>query len=346
MCKRFSCLTIVLVGFIFVLTASSPTWASSHFYKGKSIRFIIGMGPGGGFDLYGRLLARHMGRYIPGHPQVIVQNIPGAGSLAAANLVYQKQPGDGLTMVMLHYGVVTQAIAGSPLAKFDPRKYIWIGDPTIGGLPQVLWMRTDLPVRSVDDLKKAKKPWRLASTGVGVTSGMVAEFLKLIGFPVKLVLGYKSSSNIMLALERKEVDGYSISQATMQQVFRRYLDEGILRPILSIGKDPRLKPLPGVTALEDLKLSPEQRKLAKFFTTGAALLRVHAVPPGTPTEQVRILREAFLKVLKDPRLLEEARRMKVVISPTSGQEITQLVEALTQASPETVKNYKKLIGLK
>jgi tripartite-type tricarboxylate transporter receptor subunit TctC len=243
--RSWSFVLAVLFGTAFALRAPNPAWGASPFYEGKTIRYVISMGPGGGFDVYGRLLARHMGRHIPGQPRFIVQNIPGAGSLVAANLIFQEQPGDGLTMVMLHFAAVTQAMVGHPQAKFDPHQYMWIGDPSIGGLPQVIWMRSDIPIRSLADFKNAEKPWRLGSTGVGIGSAMSAEFLKLVGFPINLILGYKSSSDIMLALERKELDGYSISQATMEQVFRRYIDGNVVRPVLSLGKEPRLPPLPG-----------------------------------------------------------------------------------------------------
>lgn len=333
----------VTIGAMLVFATS---WGADPFYRGKTIQYVVSMNPGGGFDLYGRLLARHLGRHIPGNPGFVVQNMPGAGSLIAANLIYER-PGDGLTMVMLHYGVVTQALVGHPAARFDPLKYVWIGDPTIGGLPQVLWMRSDVPVRSVEDLKKAEPPLRLGSTGVGIGSGMAAEYLKYLGFPVKLVLGYRSSSEVMLALERKELDGYFISQATMQQVYRRYIDGGVVRPVLALGKESRLKPIAGLPSIgEDMPLKGREKELYDFLVASLALLRVHAVPPGTPKDRVKILREGFLKALADPRLLEEAARLKIVVAPVSGQEVTQHIESLARASSETKELYKKLVGMK
>jgi len=342
---RKACLLITII--LGVTIGFTATWAADPFYQGKTIQYVISMNPGGGFDLYGRLLARHLGHHIPGDPGFVVQNMPGAGSLIAANLIYERQPGDGLTMVMLHYGVVTQALVGHAAARFDPLKYIWIGDPTVGGLPQVLWMRSDLPIQSVEDVKKAEQPLRLGSTGVGIGSGMAAEFLKYLGFPVKLVLGYRSSSEVLLALERKELDGYFISQATMQQVYRRYIDGGVVRPILALGKEPRLKPLPGVPAIgEDTPLTAQQKELYDFLVASLALLRVHAVPPGTPEDRVKILREGFMKALADPRLLEEAARLKIVVAPVSGEEVTQHVRQLAEASSETKELYKKIVGMK
>jgi tripartite-type tricarboxylate transporter receptor subunit TctC len=344
--QRCSILVRCIIGVAISVSVSSQSWANPPFYEGKTIRYVISMGPGGGFDTYGRLLARHMGRHIPGNQRFIVQNIPGAGSLVAANLIFQEQPGDGLTMVMLHFAAITQAIVGHPQAKFDPLKYNWIGDPSIGGLPQVIWMRSDLPIHSMADFRNAEKPWRLGSTGVGIGSAISAEFLKEIGFPITLVLGYKSSADVMLALERKELDGYSISQATMEQVFHRYIDSKLVRPLLSLGREPRLPPLPGAATLDDLKLSSKERELADVFTASQALLRVHAVPPGTPQDRVQMLREAFVKTLNDKRLLEEAAKMKIMVSPTSGEQVTKIVNQLRQVSPDTLEQFKTLLSVK
>ncbi len=136
-------------------------------------------------------------------------------------------------MVNFHYGKVTQALLEDPLVRFDPMKYQWLGDPTLGALPQVLWVRTDLSIRTLEDLKKRKEPLALGTTGMGTSPAMMAEFLKSLGYPVKNVTGYRGSSNTFAALERNELHGRIISQSSMQTVFRRFLDEDIVRPLLS-----------------------------------------------------------------------------------------------------------------
>ena len=139
---------------------------------------MVGAIPGGGFDAFARLLARHLPRYIPGRPKIIVQNMPGAGSLIAANRIYAKQPGDGLTIVTFASGIVVQALMGDPAAKFDPLKYLWLGDPALAALPRVLWIRGDLPIRSLDDLRKRKEPLAVGATGVGTSIAITGEFGK------------------------------------------------------------------------------------------------------------------------------------------------------------------------
>ena len=343
--SRFTRLVLVLVSVLLWVaqqTSAASGATSDSFFKGKMIRIVVGYAPGGGFDTFARLLARHLGDHVPGKPSVIVQNMPGAGSLVAANRVYVTQPGDGLTIAAFHFGKVSQALV-DPVVQFDPLKYLWLGDPTIGGLPSVLWVRNDVPIHSLADLKKRKEPLIVGNTGVGTGPAVAGEFMRLIGLPVKSVYGYEGSRAVMAALERKEVDGRIISQATMQQIYRRFVENGFVRPILALGNEPRLKPIPGIATMKDLNLSSAQRKLADFLVKTWALLRVFALPPGTPPQRTKILREAFLETLKSPKLIKDAERQRVTIEPLSGEEVTEIIRDMFQASPEILEEYKKLI---
>ncbi|MFQ5872934.1 MAG: tripartite tricarboxylate transporter substrate-binding protein, partial [Dehalococcoidia bacterium] len=265
--------------------------------------------------------------------------------LIAANRVYAMQPGDGLTIVTFHFGKVSQALV-DPVVKFDPLKYLWLGDPTIGGLPEVLWVRGDVPIRSLDDLKKRKESLVVGNTGVGTGPAVAGEFMRHVGLPIKNVYGYKGSRAVMAALERKEVDGRIISQGTMQTIYRRFVEDGSVRPILALGKEPRLKPIPGVATMKDLKLNSAQRKLAEFLVRTWALLRVFAIPPGTPPQRTAILREAFLKTLKSPKLIKDAERQGVIVDPLSGEKVTRVIQKLFHAPPEIREEYKKLMHAK
>ncbi len=329
-----------------VRTVPAAEGSNDPFYKGKMIRLVVGYAPGGGFDTFARLLARHLRRYVPGQPRIIVQNMPGAGSLVAANRIYEMQPGDGLTIVTFHFGMVTQALIKSATVKFDPLKYTWLGDPAIGGLPQVLWVRSEVPIHSLEDLKARKEPLSVGATGVGTSAGVASEFLRYVGLPIKVVYGYRGSAATMAALERKETDGRVMTQSTMQTIYRRFIDEGVVRPILYLGSDPRVKPLPGVATLKNLKLTRDQRKLADFLMTTWRLLRLYALPPGTPPERIRVLRQAFVKALKSPKLLSEAERQGVVLSPIFGEDVERIVQELFQTPPQILERYKKLLGSK
>ncbi len=329
-----------------VRTVPAAEGSNDPFFKGKIIRFVVGYAPGGGFDTFARLLARHLRRYVPGQPRIIVQNMPGAGSLVAANRVYQMQPGDGLTIVTFNFGMVSQALIKSPTVTFDPLKYTWLVDPAIGGLPQVLWVRSDLPIHSLEDLKARKEPLSVGATGVGTSAGVASEFLRHVGLPIKVVYGYRGSAATMAALERKETDGRMLTQSTMQTIYRRFVNEGLVRPILSVGSDPRVKLLPGVATLKDLNLTSEQRKMSDLLMDTWRLLRLYALPPGTPPERVRVLRQAFANALKSPKLQKDAEKQGVIISPIYGEEIERIVEKLFKTPPQILERYKKLAGSK
>ena len=333
-----------LFAFAWTVVSQSPARAS-NFYEGKSIRLVVGYTPGGGFDTFARLVARHLPRHIPGNPTIIVQNMPGAGSLMAANWVYERQPADGLTMVTFHFNMVTQSFV-DPAVRFDPSKYIWLGEPSVGGLPQVLWVRSDLPIYSLDDLKKSKQPLTSGSTGVGTSPALVGEFLKSLGLPVQTIHGYKGSSDIMAALERKELDARITTQDTMMTIYRRFVEGNQVRPILSMGSDPRVKPLPGIATLEDIEMTPNQRRLADFLISSFSVLRLYALPPGTPAGRVEILRGAFMNALQDPKMISEAERQGVNISPLTGRQIEDIVKKMSDTPVEVLEQYKKLLGLK
>ena len=333
---------------LLLLTALLPERALSEesFYKGKTIRIVVGFSPGGGFDTFSRLLAIHLPRYIPGKPTIIVQNMPGAGSLAAANRVYAMQPGDGLTIVNFIYTNVFQYFLGDPKVRFDPTKYKWLGEPTIGSVPATLFVRTDLPIRNLNDLKNSKKPIFLGGSARGNITGVGPHFLQSVGLPIKSVLGYGGSAPVFAAIERKEVDGRFSSQENIQTRYRRFLDENILRPILQFGDDPRVKPFPGIATIDDLGLDSKQRKVAEFMIKTWSHLRIYGVPPGIPPERLAILREAFDDMLKDPKVINDGERQGVRVSPSSWQQLEADIKELSKAPSWIIAEYKKLAGIK
>ncbi len=323
-----------------------PALSEESFYKGKTIKIVVGFSPGGGFDTFARVLARHLPRYIPGKPSIIVQNMPGAGSMAAANRVYAMQPGDGLTIVAFIYGSAFQYFLGDPKVKFNPTKYHWLGEPTVGSVPTTLFVRSDLPIRNLDDLKNSKKPIFLGGSARTNLAGLGPYYLKSIGLPVKPVLGYGGSAPVFAAIERKEVDGRFTSQESVQTRYRRFLDEGILRPILAFGSDPRVKAFPGIATIDDLNLDRKEQQFAEFLIKTWRHLRLFAMPPGVPPERLAIIRKAFDDMLTDPKVIQEGDRQGVRISPSSWQKIEQDIKELSEAPPWIIEKYKKLAGLK
>ena len=336
---------VICIAALLVLAGS--TWAAdAPFYKGKTIRIVVGYSPGGGFDTFSRLIGRNLGAHLPGNPSVIVVNMPGAASMVAANRVYAMQPGDGLTIVVFSFGVITEAVTRPGAITFDPRKYIYLGDPTLGTIPEVVWVRSNLPIKTLEDFRNHKTPLASGLTGTGSPATAANQFLASLGYPIKGVFGYRGTANVMAALERGEVDARIMSQTNMQTIFRRYLDSGLVRPVLAIGEDPRVKPIPGVATLKDMNLNPEQQRMAEFLVGTWKLLRLFAIPPGTPPDRVAALRKAFMDTLNSPKVLEQAKRQKVVVSPASPETIEKTITGLYQAPPDLLARYKELLGRK
>ena len=337
----------MIVGLTSLLLVANGAWAAdAPFYKGKTIRIVVGYSPGGGFDTFSRLLGRYLSAHVPGNPSVIVVNMPGAGSIAAANRVYAMQPGNGLTIVAFNAGSLVEAVTGNPNIKFDPRKYNWLGDPAIGSLPEVLWVRSDLPIKTLEDFKNTKTPLAAGSTGIGSASTAATLFLRHLGYPIKPIFGYRGTANVMAAMERKELDARVMSQQTMQGNYRRYIESGLVRPVLSMGEEPRLKPIPGIATLEDLNLNAEQQRIADFLIGTWKLLRLFALPPGTPADRVATLRKAFVDTLNSPDLLEHAKRQKLVISPASPESVEKTIADLYKAPAELLAKYKEIVTTK
>jgi len=327
-----------------LLILATGTWAAdAPFYKGKTIRIVVGYSPGGGFDTFSRLVGRNLGAHLPGNPSVIVVNMPGAASMVAANRVYAMQPGDGLTIVVFSFGVITDLVTRPEAAKFDVRKFIWLGDPTLGAVPEVVWVRSDLPIKSLEDFRNSKTPLASGLTGRGSPATAANQFLASLGYPLKAVHGYRGTANVMAAMERKELDARVMSQATMQGTYKRYIESGLVRPILSIGDEPRLKAIPGIATIKDLNLNAEQQKIADFMIGTWKLLRLFALPPGTPPDRVATLRKAFMDTLNSPELLEQAKRQKLIISPASPLSVEKTVAGLYTASPELLAKYDEIV---
>ena len=337
----------MIIGLAALLVLATGTWAAdAPFYKGKTIRIVVGYSPGGGFDTFSRLLGRNLSAHVPGNPSVIVVNMPGAGSVAAANRVYAMQPGNGLTIVAFNAGSLVEAVTGNPNIKYDPRKYIWLGDPAIGSLPEVLWVRSDLPIKTLEDFRNSKKPLHAGSTGIGSGSTAATLFLRHLGYPIKAIFGYRGTANVMAAVERKELDARVMSQQTMQGNYRRYIESGLVRPILSMGEEPRLKPIPGIPTLKDLNLNAEQQRMADFMVGTWKLLRLFALPPGTPPDRVATLRKAFVDTLGSAKVLEQAKRQKLIISPASPESVEKTIADLYAAPPELLAKYKEIVTTK
>src|ERR1700752_4097701 len=265
--------------------------AQNNFYQGKIIRVVVGSSPGGGYDLWARLMARYLGKYVPGNPETVVQNMPGAGGVVAANYIYAVARPDGLTLGAFNPGLYFEQLVGRPEVKFDWSKFTWIGSPEQNDVMH--YIRSDAPFKTVDDLRNAKEPPRCGSTGTGTSGHYLPRLLdETLGIKTTIVSGYQGGSEIDLAVERNEVVCWSPLIATYfgREPYKRWHKSGFVRVVVQTGekRNERLKDVPTLTELMKQYKTPEaSRRLAKVVLTAANLGRPIGGPPRMPPALVK-----------------------------------------------------------
>jgi tripartite-type tricarboxylate transporter receptor subunit TctC len=320
--------------------------AQEPFYKGKQIRIIVGLSSGGGYDRAARMLGRHIGRYIPGNPDVIVQNMPGASSATAANYVWGVAKPDGLTILAPHNNLYLSQLSGQKEVQFDLAKFLWIG--SLENDDMMMFGRADAPFKSIGDIIKGKEPPKCGSTGVGSSDYVMSKVLEeTIGAKVAHVTGYPGSSEIAIALERGEVACMGLTIATFfgREPFLTWYKTKFVRFLAQSGKrrDSRLGDAPTIYELMDeYKTPPTKRQVAEAMLQGGEWARPYMVAPATPADRVKILRAAFDKAVKDPELLAEAKKLRMEVSPNRGEDLQKMAKAVLSQPPEVVEQIKKL----
>ena len=334
----------VTLFFLFVICARAH--AQSNFYQGKTITVVVGSAPGGLYDLWSRLFARTMGKYIPGNPNMLVQNMPGAGSLVAANYLYGIAKPDGLTIGMFQTHLYLLQLVGNAEVKFDVRKYNWLGSQEKGQM--MLYIRADSPFKSIDDIVKAKDPPKCGGSGTTDQTALLTRLLEeTIGAKFIRVLGYKGGSEVDIAMERGEV----ICRATRitvhfsREPFLSWEKKGFDRHLVQAGtkRDARLEDVPTIFELMDrYKTTEVGRRLARVVLAGDELGRPMVAPPGVGADRVKILREAYNKSLRDPDLVAEVNRSRLDMEPSTGEEIQNLYKELMSQPREVIERVKRL----
>jgi tripartite-type tricarboxylate transporter receptor subunit TctC len=314
--------TIVALG----LGGGAPLEAQS-FFAGKTMRIIVGLAPGGGFDTYARLVARHLGKHIPGNPTVVVENMTGAGGLISANHLYRVAKPDGLTLAHAPGTLLLGQVLGQPGVEFDARKFEYVG-ATVKEEP-VCALTKASGITSIEQLMAAKTPVKIGAVAPGAPSDNTPRILKAaLGLPIQIVTGYKGTAEIRLAAESGEVAGACWAWESMRSTWRKALDAGEAIPILQVAAKP-LEDLPRVPLAIGLAKTDEGRRLIQVgIQDGSLYSRPFMAPPGTPKERVQILRKAFQEVLNDKALLAEADKAKLTLDPVSGEELEKLVAGL------------------
>jgi tripartite-type tricarboxylate transporter receptor subunit TctC len=325
----------------------SPVRAQGDpFYKGKQIRIIVGLSTGGGYDRAARMLARNIGKYIPGNPEVLVQNMPGASSVTAANYVWGVAKPDGLTILAPHNNVYLGQLSGQKEVQFDLPKFQWIG--SLENDDMMLFGRADASFKSIGDIVRAKEPPKCGSTGVGSSDYVMSKILEeTIGAKVIHVTGYPGSSEIAIAMERGEVACMGLTIATYygREPFLGWLKTKFVRFLAQSGRkrQPRVEEAPTIYELMDEYKTPiTKRRTAEAMLQGGEWARPYMVAPGTPAERVNLLRGAFEKATKDPELLAEAQKLRIDVTPMRGEQLQAMAKEVMTQPPEVIEQIKKL----
>ena len=321
--------------FLVSLFVDSRYVAAAPYYQGKVITIIVGYGPGGGYDRIARILAKNLSKYIPGNPAVLVQNMPGADSMIAANYLYKIAKPDGLTIGAFNRGLVFAQLLKGDGVKFDLTKFAWIGSAAIEST--VLVLRADLPYKTIEEVAKAKSAIVLGSTGPADSSGQFPLFLKeLLGYNFKNVV-YPSGNDIMLAIERKEVDGRGMTYSSA----KISIDRGLVIPVLR-GRvmEKGIEKLP---VDEDLAKGAREKTLMAMRSAPDSMGRPYVAPPGTPEAIMSVLREAFAKVAKDPGAQEDAKKNMMAVEYVPAQEVQKVMQYLLSQPPDIIKEFGKYV---
>jgi tripartite-type tricarboxylate transporter receptor subunit TctC len=302
-------------------------------FAGKTVVLLVGNPPGGGYDRLGRVVARHLGRHLPGNPTVVVQNMPGAAGVVAANHLYNVAKPDGLTLGLFNQNMVFGQLLGVEGLRADMRRWQWVGSVTRE--TDVFTIRADLPYRHVTELRRADPPVAIGATAPGSGSYdfplVLKAFLKL---NVRIVSGYPGRSDIMLAIERKELDGVAGSWSSMKPFAQR----GLVRVLVKTPSDnPELRDVPSDV---DLVSEPTHKAVLQLHAVPNRIGRPFVLPPGVPGDVVRAYREAFRKLADDPAFRAEAERLGFEVVYTSGEQCLRIVEEVLASPPGVVRIFK------
>ena len=333
---------LLVVGWHSNLPAQTP------FYQGKTINIVVGTKAGDVYDLYPRLLAEYWTKHIPGNPNIIVQNVPGAASLIAANQVYNVAKPDGLTLAAIYPALYFDQLIKKPEAKYDWTKWNWLGSPVKSN--HLLYMRADTPYKSIDDVRKATAAPKCGATGIASTGYYMPKLLEeVLGSKFDIVSGYVSGQDIDLAVERGELQcrAFTITAYFAREPFISWRKRNFTNVLIQTGtqRDARLKESPTIYELMDrYKSNDAARALAKVILASGDFGRPLVAPPGVPADRVKILRGSFDKVIKDPALLAEAERRRLEIDPTRWDEMESLAKDVMATPADVISRMNKLLG--
>jgi tripartite-type tricarboxylate transporter receptor subunit TctC len=333
---------------LWIVLPDADVGAQNSHYQGKTLTIIVGSAPGVAYDIYARLVGQFIGKYLPGNPNVVVQNMPAAGSLVAANYVFGIAKPDGLTIASINPALYFNQLQGQREVKYDWAKFTWIGSTDKS--EHLMYMRADTPYKTIQDVRKSAEPPKCGATAAGTSGHYVPRLLEdTLGTKFNIVTGYPGGSDIDLAVERGELvcRALTIAAYYAREPYHTWRKRGFARIIMQTGqkRDPLLPDVPTLNELMDEAKTPDiARRLSAVLLSSGEFGRPLVASPGLPSDRAQLLREAFMKSVADPALLAEANKKKIEITPTSGEELAKLAKEVIDQPREVVDRMKKILG--
>lgn len=322
--------------------------AQSEFFKGKIIKVVVGTSAGSVSDLNARVIASYLAKQIPGKPEVIVQNMPGGGSMTAANYVYSVAKPDGLTLGAVQSASYFSQLLGHKEVQFDWKNFTWIGSPEENN--ELVFIRSDTPYKNLEDIRKAAESPRCGATGVGTTGYYFPKLLEdVFGAKFQIVSGYPGAPEVDLAIQRNEVHcrGLTFNGLFGRDPARTWAKTGFIRMLVQGGakRDPRLPDTPTIWELMEKEKVPEaSKRVATVILSPGVFGRPLVGTPGIPADRVKILREAYGRMLHDPEFLSQASKRQWEINYNSGERLEALAREVVNQPPEVIERMKKILG--
>jgi tripartite-type tricarboxylate transporter receptor subunit TctC len=343
MCRQLPRALKFMAALAFVLAGVATAYAQ-EFYKGKTIVFIVGTAPGGGFDTYSRILARHIGKHIPGNPNTIVQNMPGAGNLIAANYIYNKAEPDGLTIGHFSGSMIFKHVLGDQGVMFDGKKFGWLGTPAPERHACVLTEKSG--IKTMEEWSASKRPVKIGSLGPGNATSALPQLLRaVVGLPINIVEGFKGTADMRLAAEAGEIDGACWGWDSIKVTWAKAVESGFVRPLIQTTLEPH-PDLPNVpVAIQQAKTKEGQDLLRFGFQAYGPSAIAYSVPPGLPKDRLLLLQKGFMASMKDPDFLAETKKANLVVNPIDGPTITKIVADLYAVEPKLLSQFREITAV-
>ena len=329
---------------------AAPTGAGAQsveqFYRSKPINMLVASAPGGVNDLVARLISRHLGKYLPGNPTIIVQNLQSSG-IVLGNRLYSNAEKDGSVIAMLERGTPQLAIQGDANARFDPRKFNWLGSvSSYANDAYTLTVNASFHAKSVDDLKRFDRPSaKVGSTGAGATNAIFTIIAKdVLGLNIQHVRGYRGAADVFLAQQRGELDGQVVGLSSMKAGQAALWKSGAFRPLVAFGRTTRFPELPDAPTGRELTNDPNKLKLLEFAEAPFFMALPVVAPPDLPPDRAKALGDAFMAMTKDAAFIDEANRMSLDLSPIDGSAVRKVITQMAETPKDVIAQFNEIVG--